>query len=202
VVDLLSLADVARLLGVSVERARQLVIGGQLPGRRFGNAWVVPKDAVDARRHSPGAHGRPLGPVRAWHEIVSGTIDVEHPGRYQRRARVLRGSMSRADIMALPGLLGARVSGAEAARALGEQLSGDDPVDLYVAADSLDELHENVAFVADPLGNVSLRIVEAAAWNLLGPAHLAPRGAVALDLLESGDPRRWIAAERLVAADG
>jgi hypothetical protein len=46
--ELLPLADAADLLGVSVERVRQLVVGGQLPGQRFGNVWVVPEDAGGA----------------------------------------------------------------------------------------------------------------------------------------------------------
>lgn len=200
--DLMPLADAADLLGVSVERVRQLVVGGQLPAQRFGNAWVVPKDAVVARRHSPGSHGRPLGPVRAWREILDGSIDVGRPGRYQRRAHVVRCDMSRADAAALPELVGALLGGRRAAIDLGEQLAPDDHLDLYMSARSFADLDRHVAHVRNPVGHIVLRVVHEEAWELLPKAALAPRAAVALDLLESGDPRLWIAAEHLASPNG
>ncbi|MEN9646138.1 MAG: hypothetical protein RL238_2807 [Actinomycetota bacterium] len=200
--DLMPLADAADLLGVSVERVRQLVVGGQLPAQRFGNAWVVPKDAVVARRHSPGSHGRPLGPMRAWHEILDGSIDIRRPGRYQRRAHAVRCDMSRADAAALPELVGAMLGGRRAAIDLGEQLAPDDHVDLYISARSFADLDRHVAHVPNPVGQIVLRVVHEEAWELLPKAALAPRAAVALDLLESGDPRLWIAAEHLASRNG
>lgn len=200
--ELLPLADAAGVLGVSVERVRQLVVGGQLPGQRFGNVWVVPKDAVMARRHSPGVRGRPLGPVNAWREILAGAIDLRRPGRHQRRASVTRCAMSRADADALPALVGALLGGVRAAVELGEQLAVDDIVELYISAESYVGLNERVAYVADPAGRVVLRVVDDDAWSLLPKAVLAPPAAVALDLLESGDPRHWIAAEHLAGDHG
>ncbi|CAN5557111.1 hypothetical protein BH10ACT2_BH10ACT2_25350 [soil metagenome] len=199
--ELLPLAVVADLLGVSVERVRQLVVGGQLPGQRFGNVWVVPKDAVAARRHSPGVRGRPLSPVNAWHEIIAGSIDLRHPGRYQRRANVIRCEMSRADLAALPELVGAVLGGVRAAIELGEQLADDDSVYLYLSATSFAGLDELVAYVPDVAGRIALRVVDDAAWGLLPKSALAPPAAVALDLLESGDPRHWIAAEHLAGGN-
>lgn len=198
--ELLPLADAADLLGVSVERVRQLIVGGQLPGQRFGNVWVVPKDAVAARRHSPGVRGRPLGPVNAWHEILGGSINIRHPGRYQRRANAIRCEMSRADVSALPEMVGALVGGVRAAIELGEQLAADDSVDLYLSAKSFAGLDERVAHVPDVAGRIALRVVDDGAWGLLPKGALVPQAAVALDLLESGDPRHWSAAEHL--ADG
>ncbi len=199
--ELLPLAVVADLLGVSVERVRQLVVGGQLPGQRFGNVWVVPKDAVAARRHSPGVRGRPLSPVNAWHEIIAGSIDLRHPGRYQRRANVIRCEMSRADLAALPELVGAVLGGVRAAIELGEQLADDDSVYLYLSATSFAGLDELVAYVPDVAGRIALRVVDDGAWGLLPKSALAPPAAVALDLLESGDPRHWIAAEHLAGGN-
>ena len=200
--ELLPLADAADLLGVSVERVRQLVVGGQLPGQRFGNVWVVPKDAVAARRHSPGVRGRPLGPVGAWHEILGGLIDVRQPGRYQRRANVVRCEMSRADVAALSEMVGAQLGGVQAAIALGEQLAVDDNVDMYLSAQSFADLDRRVAYVPDAAGRIALRVVDDRAWGLLPQGALAPRAAVALDLLESGDPRHWISAEHLAHGNG
>ena len=200
--ELLPLADAADLLGVSVERVRQLVVGGRLPGQRFANVWVVPKDAVAARRHSPGVRGRPLGPQRAWQEIIAGSIDLRRPGRYQRRANVIRCEMSRADADALPEMVGALIGGARAAIEYGEQLALDDSVDLYLPVESFRGLEDRVAFVLSPAGRVALRVVDDQAWHHIQNGAFAPRGAVALDLLESGDPRHWIAGEHLVGSDG
>ena len=200
--NLLPLADAARLLGVSVERVRRLVVGGQLPGQRLGNLWVVPRDAVVARRHSPGVRGRPLGPVNAWQEILAGSIDLRHSGRYQRRANVMRCEMSRADVAALPEMVGAFPGGVRAAIDLGEQLAPDDNLDMYLSAQSFAGLDARVAYVPDAAGRVALRVVDDRAWELLPKSAGAPRVAVALDLLESGDPRHWIAAEHLADSDG
>ena len=199
--DLLPLADAADLLGVSVERVRQLVVSGQLPAQRFANAWAVPKDAIAARRHSPGARGRPLGPRRAWEEILVGPIDLQRPGRYQRRANIIRCEMSRADAAALPEMVGGMIGGVRAAIAYGEQLSLDDSIDLYLPANSFQDLSARIAFVPDVAGSVSLRVVDDEVWPLLPQESLVSRNAAALDLLESGDPRHWIAGEHLVGGD-
>ena len=199
--ELLPLADAADLLGVSVERVRQLVVSGQLPAQRFANAWAVPKDAIAARRHSPGARGRPLGPRRAWEEILAGPIDLQRPGRYQRRANVIRREMSRADAAALPEMLGAMIGGVRAAIAYGEQLSLDDTIDLYLPAKAFHGLDSRVAFVPAATGRVALRVVGDDVWRLLPKESLAPPNAVSLDLLESGDPRHWIAGEHLGGVD-
>jgi excisionase family DNA binding protein len=200
--ELLPLADAASLLGVSVERVRQLVVAGQLPGQRFGNAWAVPKEAIVARRHSPGSRGRPLGPRRAWQDILAGDVDLGNPGRYQHRAELIRCQMSRADVAAIPRIVDALIGGVGAAIELGEQLPGDARVDVYLSASSLDKLDESVAYVPAPAGPIALRVVDDSAWQHIPKHHLAPRAAVALDLLESSDPRHWIAAEHLNSSRG
>ena len=200
--ELVPLAVAADLLGVSIERVRQLVVGGQLPGQRFANVWVVPKDAIAARRYSPGVRGRPLGPRRAWQEILAGPIDLHRPGRYQRRANIFRCDMSRADADALPEMVGALIGGVRAAIDLGEELALDDIVDLYLPAESFRGLDARIAFVPHAAGRVALRVVDDSAWQLIPKSAVAPRNAVALDLLESGDPRHWIAGEHLVDSNG
>jgi hypothetical protein len=197
--DLLSLSDASRILGVSVERVRQLVVAGDLPGQRFGNAWAVPRDALVARRHHSGSGGRPLGSVRAWRELVAGEVDLRRPGRYKLRAEVLRCEMSRADVDSLPGVVGAQEGGVRAAIALGAPLVASDDRDLYLSRRAFGELDSRVAVVPDPLGPVRLWVVDDDAWELIPLGKLAPRGAIALDLLDSGDPRHWVAAETLIA---
>lgn len=197
--DLLSLAAASSILGVSSERVRQLVVAGDLPAQRFGNAWAVPMDAVVARRYSARSGGRPLGAVRAWREIVDGDVDLVRPGRYQRRAEVVRCEMSQADFESLPGAVGALTSGVHAAVEIGASLIAADDRDLYLSRGAFDQLDSLVAFVPDPLGQKRLRVVDDDAWGIISRGDFAPRGAVALDLLDSADPRHWIAAEYLVA---
>ncbi len=105
--NLVSLSDASSILGVSSERVRQLVVAGDLPAQRFGNAWAVPMDAVVARRHASRSGGRPLGAVRAWCEIVRDDVDLGRPGRYRSRADVVRCEMSHADVESLPAAAGA-----------------------------------------------------------------------------------------------
>lgn len=197
--NLVSLSDASGILGVSSERVRQLVVAGELPAQRFGNAWAVPRDALVARLHSSRPGGRPLGPVRAWHEIVAGEVDLSRPGRYQRRAEIVRCEMSQADLKSLPSAVGGLASGVRGAIALGASLIASDDHDLYLSRIAFGQLDSLVAVVRDPLGSIRLRVVEDDAWDVVPLGASAPRGAVALDLLDSADPRHWIAAEELVA---
>ena len=200
--ELLSLAEASGVLGLSVERVRQLVVSGQLPGRRFGNVWVVPLDAIAARRHSPGVRGRPLSAMRAWEEIVAGRVELPKAGRYHRRADLVRCEMSRADAGALPERVGALIGGVAAAVEHGELLAADEHADVYLPRSAFAGLDSLVAFIPDPVGSVALLVVDDEAWALIPAGGVAPRGAVALDLLESGDPRHWIAAEHLLVQHG
>ena len=196
--DLVSLSDAASILGVSVERVRQLVVAGDIPGQRFGNAWAVPRDALVSRRHLASSGGRPLHPVRAWLEIVSGAVDLARPGRYQRRAHVVRCEMSKADVGSLPRDVGALVGGVRGAAECGAALRVIEGGDVYLDRSAFETLGSLVAYVVDPLGPIRLRIVDDEAWDVIPAGGFAPRGAVALDLLDSADPRHWIAAEQLV----
>jgi len=206
--QLVSLAEAGRLLGVSPERVRQLVVAGDLAGVRFGNAWAVPVDAVFARRQRASRRGRPLGPRRAWEEIVAGRVDLDDPGRYRARADPTRYDMTKGDTDHLVNGDGILVSGLAAARDYGQLVGASSgPVDLYLAEPTKDALSGVVAAGPNPLGSVVLRVVPAREWAFLderlsaerrGRPPLAPRAAVALDLMESGDPRHWTAAEALL----
>ena len=115
-----------------------------------------------------------------------------------------RCQISRADVDVVRSRLSALVSGAQAAVEFGELLPVEERVDLYLSRMAFDELSSMVAMVDDPLGAVVLRVVDDDSWVILDllPAEfvgVAPRGAVVLDLLESGDPRHWVAAEHLAS---
>jgi excisionase family DNA binding protein len=208
--DLVSLADASVLLGVSSERVRQLVIAGDLPGVRFGNAWAVPRESVDARRRASNRRGRPLNAARAWESIVDGSVDLSNVSRYRNRGEPHRYAMSGADIVYLSGHDGVIVSGVAAAVEHAEPLqvvTGD--ADLYVSVKVYEQLESLIAVVPDPLGAVVIQVIPADVWdgviNAAEPSSgrvFAPRAAVALDLMESGDPRHWVAAENLNESHG
>jgi hypothetical protein len=107
--------------------------------------------------------------------------------------------MSNADVDSLPRVAGALEGGANAAIALGAPLMASGIRDLYLSREMYGELDSFVAVVISPLGPIRLRVVDDDAWDVIPHADSAPRGAVALDLLDSADPRHWIAAEGLVA---
>ena len=206
--DLLSLADASALLGVSSERVRQLVVAGDLPGVRFGNAWAVPRDAVDARRQVSNRRGRPLSAMRAWEAVAGGDVDLSNVSRYRNRGDVYRYSMSSADQQFLSQDPRVLVSGVSAAAGYGEgvQVSSGEG-HFYMAHDFHTDLHALVAAVPDPLGSVIVRVIPDDLWSQVydlgesgSGSRLAPSAAVALDLMESGDPRHWVAAENLIGA--
>lgn len=207
--NLVSLADASQLLGISVERVRQLVVAGDLPGVRFGNAWAVPRDAVAARRQVSNRRGRPLGQQRVWQAITSEGVDLSNVNRYRNRGAVKRYTMSTADARHLVTDLGAVESGVVGAVFHGQLLQPErSEFDLYVPQRVHDRLGSIVAAVEDQLGSVILRIVsdevwvdvEASASKSNDGSLVAPAAAVALDLMESGDARHWVAAEKLVQA--
>ena len=107
--------------------------------------------------------------------------------------------MSQADFDSLPGAVGALMSGVRVAIEFGASLIAADDRDLYLSRRAFDLLDSLVAAVPDSLGRVRLRVVDDDAWEIISGGEFAPRGAVALDLLDSADPRRWIAAEELIA---
>lgn len=209
--DLVSLRDAADVLRVSPERVRQLVVAGDLPGVRFGNAWAVPRSALAARqRHTP-RRGRPLGVRRAWEVIAAGDVDLADGGKYRSRAVVHRYEASRSDVDFLSSHEAVAVSGVAAAIELEEPLAAEPQrAELYMAESFHERLGSVVAVVADPLGDLVVRMVPDDVWRLVLDAgtpaeaggRLAPRAAVALDLMASAHPRHWIAAQHLAAADG
>jgi hypothetical protein len=198
---LLSLAHASEVLNLSVERVRQLVVAGDLPGEKLGNAWVVPTEAVLARQHFPRQGGRPLDARRAWQEISAAEVDLDRPGRYRRRADIVRCQMSRGDVEEIARHEEAKIGGAEAASEHGVDPGLPDLSDIYIARRVFDELHSMVAYVHDPTGGVRLRVVDDDAWEAIPAGEYVPGGAAALDLLDSGNPRHWIAARELVGGE-
>ncbi len=58
--DWITAEQAASELGVSTGRVRQLLASGQLPGRRFGRAWVIRRGDLERYRAlPPGTKGSP-----------------------------------------------------------------------------------------------------------------------------------------------
>lgn len=135
-------------------------------------------------------------------------MDLGAIGRYGERGEVRRYQMSRGDLAHLAEQRSVLVSGVAGAVGHGELLSPDGSEPVFYLADSMvDQLLSMVAAVPAPLGPVVARVVLDDSRALLIDARLgfpdvgsrlAPRAAVALDLMESGDPRHWEAAGHLI----
>lgn len=62
----IAVKDAAQRLGVSESRIRQLLVAGDLNGRRMGRAWLIDSDDVARLQGQRRRSGRPVGPKRAW----------------------------------------------------------------------------------------------------------------------------------------
>ena len=152
-----------------------------------------------------------MGARRAWEKIVVGDVDLDDVGRFRNRAVVHRYEVSGSDAEFLASHDAVAVSGVAAAIEMGEPLAvAARGMELYMAESFHEHLGSVVALVIDPLGDLTVRVVVDGAWDLVmgasqvadGGVRLVPRGAVALDLMASADPRHWIAAQHLLDAHG
>ena len=217
----LTVAQAAQLLGVSANQVRQLIATGELEAVKAGPAWMIPHRAVESRRDIGWGAGRRLAPANAWALLLLADGDevpwlprrtrwrLRHYLETHRlagiRSRLVDRGRSRA-YRAHPSLLnGLRddpalmLTGATGAmaRRLG-LVGGAESVDAYVGAGDLDGVvHRHHLRESRGVPNVTLRVVPpiGIAWP---PAHVAPVSAIALDLLESSEPRaRQVGTELL-----
>jgi excisionase family DNA binding protein len=216
----LTVAEAAERLDVTPDRVRRLVRAGELPATRFGRALMVPADAVDLRRSRGSGEGRRLEPASAWAVLYMAAglpvpwVDRRNRWRLARylathrigdirdrlvargRPRAYRAHTSvLAALRADPALMLTGVTGASEAR-LG-LVGGGGEVDAYVDADALDGVIRRHHLRPSREPNVTLRVVPSftQAWP---PARVAPLPAIALDLLDSDEPRaRQVGAEVL-----
>lgn len=216
----LTVKEAAARLGVGPNDVRRLIETGSLPGVKVGQQWLIPTDAVERRREMAPRRGRRLSPARAWGLLFMAdgrdapwlTPDARwrirrrlatHPLATERDRLIDRGhaipyrvhpsmlERMRAD----PRLMLTGVSAASALR-LG-LVGGTDEVDAYADHTLLDDIVERYRMrpSADP--NVTLRASPEIGWEW-PPASIAPRPAVALDLLDHAEPRvRQVGGELL-----
>src|ERR1700744_771581 len=67
--QVLSVHEAADVLGVSMQRVRQLIHDGQLAARRSSAGWLIPSDSV-SERSKDFRRGRPPSPQTAWSVIA------------------------------------------------------------------------------------------------------------------------------------
>jgi len=206
----LTVAQVAQRLGISVSRVNKLVRSGGLRSSHLGAITVIPEADVERRRALPPGDGRRLTPPNAWGILAMASGEhapwLSPDTRYRLRGLLRRNGLddlrARLADRGVPrgfrahrSLLGRirldddlTLTGHTAAAELRLGLLAGDSIDAYVAHDALAKVVKRYGLQESQSPNVVLRVVPwaAASWPL---ARIAPKAAVALDLLESEDPR-------------
>jgi excisionase family DNA binding protein len=206
----LTVAQAAQRLGISARRVNHLVRTGGLRSSQLGAITVIPVSAVERRRSLQPGDGRRLTPSNAWGVLALASGErpawlapdtryrlgrlVAKNGLVSLRARLVeRGE--RQTFRAHPSVLrvirddpALMLSGVTAAAELRLGLLAGDTVDAYVDERALATLIARYGLRDSQEPNVILRVVPSfmPSWP---PSHIAPRAAVALDLIEEGDPR-------------
>jgi len=215
----LTVAQAAQRLGVSARRVNHLVRTGDLRSSQLGATTVIPMADVERRRSLKPGNGRRLTPSNAWGVLVLasgqrpswlasdtryrlGRLLAKH-GLGGLRAR-LTDRAERQAFRAHPSLLRAiredralMLTGVTAAAELRLGLLAGDTVDAYVDERALGTVIARYGLRESQEPNVILRVVPSflPSWP---PSHVAPRAAVALDLIEEDDPRiRQVGTELL-----
>ena len=204
--SVLSVANVSAQLGVSERRVRQMLADGSLAGERIGRAWVIHPDELS--RHRQVDVGRPWKPASAWavlsladdHDIPLSAVEKSRArkrlalgldkiaGRLAARCelRHVYGHPGVHDRLAKELVLG----GASAAAHHESDLIVSGNIEGYIRASTYDPLVDRYALddIADR-PNVLLRIVQDDDWPFERDQRHAGRAIVAIDLLESNEPR-------------
>lgn len=218
--QVLEVDEAAARLNVSRRELYRLIQEGALDAFEFAGRLAVPVEALRRLELAPRPVGRPFSPNAAWALLrMVSHLDVPelsasrrsqlrrhlrdgHPddlagrlrSRAARHAWFVHPSMQRRlldDQRFLP-------SGLSALDAVGADLvASEDVVEAYVEADALAAVADEVGALDEAaVRNVVLHVVGDLSWvpQRIG---LAAPAVVALDLIESGDPRAVAAGHRL-----
>lgn len=218
----LTVAQTSERLHVTPDAVRRLIRRGILPANKVGRQWFIPHEAVAKRKDISPRRGRRLAPARAWGLLFLADgddapwlsrdarwrmrISLEAEGLASMRDRLLdravvhtfRAHSSLLERIA--GDLDLMLTGTSAARELHlGLLGGQDRVDAYVASTLLATMVKRHHLRTSDEPNVILRAVPPIDWSW-PPARVAPRSAVALDLLDDPEPRVRQVARDLLAS--
>ena len=214
----LGVAEVAKRLGVTSRRVRQMITDGKLPARRVGRVWAIEERDLSALGRRP-AH-RPWKPSSAWAVLAAadGEALPSLPAYERHRAlkRLQAGLANlvmllseRADrrtfyvhpadvdrIIAAPGVVRTAASAAEEHSA---DLVGPGPAEAYITETALEQIAFGYHIEERPeRPNLVLRVVEDDHWPFPDGTKVAPRAVAAIDLLESDDERARRAGRALL----
>ncbi len=206
-----SVDEASRALRVSQRRIRAMVRDGVLGGRRLGGRWLIRGADVEQRARQQSRPGRPMSERNAW-AVLWRLSSGEWPALPAWDRSRLQQKLKRRSLLSLASDLRARAklrlfradsrvlerirsdpafmrSGVSAAADYGVDLRAPGVVEGYLERDRLDDLVYRYALQsangAD--ANLVLHLIRHRLPDAQG--KVAPVAAVALDLLESDDPR-------------
>lgn len=211
--SMMSVVEAASQLNVSERRVRQMLADGSIRGERVGRSWVIDEGQLHHRR----SLGRPWSASSAWALLaLADGADLELPpvARSRAKKRLSLGIENLVPKLSArcrsqaayshPGVLssvrGAIVQGGvSAAPILGADLIAEDEVDGYIRSSEFGQLVQRFALdERSDRPNVMLRVVDDAVWPFVSDQQYAGRSVVAVDLLESSDPRAKRAGSALL----
>ena len=213
-------SEAARHLGIHGSRVRALVRAGHLPARKVANRWLVDAGAVERRALIRPDRGRPLEPANAWGLLflASGEPapwlandvrsrlrrrlresslrkELSHLGKRARIRYFAGGKLARSSLLRNPRFV---QSGISAAAGYGASLRSPRILEGYLPESEVERLVYRYALqLADEREADLILHVVSDFWPF--KAHrIAPRAAVAADLLDSVDQRTRRAGEDLL----
>ncbi len=213
-------SEAARRLRVHDSRVRRLVEAGDLPARKVANRWLVDAGALERRGLLGPADGRPLEPENAWgllflasgepapwlrsdvrsrlrRRLREGSLRRDR-GRLVKRARVhyfVGGERARPQLSRHPRFVR---SGISAAAEYGASLRSSRVLEGYLPRDELERLIYRFALQPADERGADLIIRGVSGFWPFQERAVAPKAAVAVDLLESLDQRTRRAGDELL----
>jgi len=212
--DLVSVSEAAERLNLHPSRVRAMAHAGQLEAEKIAGRWLIHRASLERRRDADIVDGRPYSPANAWALLClaeSRPVDWVSPSALSR----LRSKLRSHGLLALAPRLRARArslsfrahpsalrriakepgvvkSGVSAAAEAGMDIQAGEELEAYVSDAQADALVANYHLEPSDRPNLLLHVVGDDVpfdWqNCVG------RACIAIDLLESGDPRSRRAA--------